>query len=75
MVTQSYFKEWHTFFFAKQGVAYLGFQVGGPKYKKKNNLNRYPYSTNKLSTKINTQNQCFLICTVIGPILVGPSMG
>ena len=39
----------------------LGFQVRRPKYKKKKNPNKYPYSTNKLLTKINTQNHYFLI--------------
>ena len=48
------------FFIGNIGVD-LGFQVRGLKYKKKKNPNKYPYNTNKLSTKINTQNYCFLI--------------
>ena len=27
--------------------------------------NKYPYSSNKISTKINTQNHCFLIHKVV----------
>ena len=44
-----------------QSGADLEFQARGAEVlKKKKNPNKYPYSTNKLSTKINTHNHCFL---------------
>ena len=38
------------------------FKLGGRSIRKeKKKPNRYPYSINKLSTKINTENNCFLL--------------
>ena len=34
---------------------------GSRNIRRKKNLNKYLYNTNKLSIKINTQNHCFLI--------------